>query len=637
MDSDSAELYNEHGESDASFNDIEESRYESESEDIFVNPNDFECCDDELGENNFKQFLADWAIKYCVPRTHLNSLLRGIKKHVEIPYDIDLDLPKDYRSLLKTPREMQKYISEAAGGKLAYFGIRTGLQRLVTEGFSFNGEREIKIVTFLDGFTPCNNRKKKFWCLLHAVHGDTDRNIFMSGLFVGPHEPNCFNEILEPFVNEFNELSRAPFLLDGLDYEIKLISGGPFVMDLPAKADAKNTKQSGYCCCDFCTQLGKYLDNKVILPHLTFTLRTDADFRARKQTWHHTGFSVLENIIDLDLVLHFPHDYMHLVLLGANKRVLFIYFSAQSDIHLTKPLQLKGIEIFESLAPSITKEFMWKPQELSKWDQFKAKEHRYFLLYAGVVVFKEILTPEHFENFLNLSLAIRILCSPDFATIDVLQEKASKMLYNFVYFLKYSVNENHLVRVIHGLLHLVEDCKRYGPLDTFSAFPYESYIYQLKRMLNSPNLPLEQIVRRYKEQEMMSFFTKPMNLRLQSGRLGPIHFEGPILGSCQQYHSVILNEYFVSRKHPDNTIMLYGRLVVDVVNIVQIKNVIYFVGRQYAKVENYFFTPMESSSLNIVLAKNLNQRLELFHKDRLYKKCIKFTRNDQNIIFPLIH
>lgn len=135
MDSDSAELYNEHGESDASFNDIEESRYESESEDIFVNPNDFECCDDELGENNFKQFLADWAIKYCVPRTHLNSLLKGIKKRVEIPFDIDLDLPKDYRSLLKTPREMQKYISEAAGGKFAYFGIRTGLQRLVTEGF----------------------------------------------------------------------------------------------------------------------------------------------------------------------------------------------------------------------------------------------------------------------------------------------------------------------------------------------------------------------------------------------------------------------------------------------------------------------------------------------------------------------
>lgn len=627
----------EYGENDIIINN-DESRFESDSEDIFVDPNDFEKCEESpSSENNFKRFLIDYAIKFCVPRTHLNALLKGIKTHIEIPFNINLDLPKDYRSLLKTPRNASKYITEASGGKFAYFGIKDGLQRLVNEGYRFEGNREIKLVTFLDGFTPCNNRKNKFWSLLHAVHGDADHHIFMSGIYVGKQEPNPFNDILDQFVKEFNELSAAPFELEGLDFKIKLVRGGPFVMDLPAKADAKNTKQSGYCCCDFCVQIGKWVENKVVLPHLTFKARTNDDFRSRKQPWHHNGFTVLENILDLDLVLFFPHDYMHLVLLGANKRVLGIYMSPKNDQCLPKQQRLLAGDIFESLSTSITKEFMWQPQDLSKWEQFKAKEHRYFLLYAGVVVFKEVLPEEDFKNFMNLSLAIRILCSPDLAKDPIWLKRAENMLYNFVFFLKHSISESHLVRVIHGLLHLVDDAKRYGPLDTFSAFPYESYIYQLKRMLNSPNLPLEQIVRRYKEQELMSFFTRPQNLRSQSGRLGQIHSEGPVLGPGEQHNSVILKEYFVSRSHPDNTIMLSGGEIVIVSNIIVKSNVIYFVGCRYDKVEDYFLSPMTSSGLNIVVAKNLLPKLELYHQERLYKKCINFRYNNQNIIFPLIH
>jgi len=47
----------------------------------------------------------------------------------------------------------------------------------------------------------------------------------------------------------------------------------------------------------------------------------------------------------------------------------------------------------------------------------------------------------------------------------------------------------------HGLIHLVQDARKYGALDSVSCFPIENYLGLLKRMVRRPQNPVEQIVR----------------------------------------------------------------------------------------------------------------------------------------------
>lgn len=50
---------------------------------------------------------------------------------------------------------------------------------------------------------------------------------------------------------------------------------------------------------------------------------------------------------------------------------------------------------------------------------------------------------------------------------------------------------------IHGLLHLVEDYNKYGPLDNCSTFHFENYMKVIKSMLRKPDKPLKKVIMRY--------------------------------------------------------------------------------------------------------------------------------------------
>lgn len=53
---------------------------------------------------------------------------------------------------------------------------------------------------------------------------------------------------------------------------------------------------------------------------------------------------------------------------------------------------------------------------------------------------------------------------------------------------------------IHGLLYVVEDVKRFGQLDAYSAFPYENNMSIFIKYCRKPDLPLQQIANRRAKQ-----------------------------------------------------------------------------------------------------------------------------------------
>ena len=52
---------------------------------------------------------------------------------------------------------------------------------------------------------------------------------------------------------------------------------------------------------------------------------------------------------------------------------------------------------------------------------------------------------------------------------------------------------------MHAVIHLAEDVRKYGPLDNISAFPFESFLGRLKKLVRKPSRPLEQVVCRLSE------------------------------------------------------------------------------------------------------------------------------------------
>jgi len=586
---------------------------------------------------DFKAFLTNWALVNVTPRTHVTSLLKGIKEHIETPYGINLGIPCDYRSLLKTPRESDTILPAGTFGEFAYISLKDGISRVIRDGYTPEPGQALKLRTFVDAFCPQHKRTLKFWAVLHSIFDDELNRVFMSGLYCGTQNPSPFNDILADFVREFNEL-KEEFKIDNFDHPLRLQSGGPYIQDIPAKADVKSIKPSGFFSCDKCTSKGKW-DRGTYFPDLTFTLRTNEHFRLRlNPLHHHPERSILEEINDVDMVADFTCDYLHFVLHGATKKYLKLYFVSPSKVRLSKHIRDQAYSIFESIAVSITAEFQWKPRELEKFETFKAKEFRYFLLYAGIVVMKELLPSNEYASFLNLSLAIRILCSQELVKEEMWLGRADKMLFQFVKFIKW-IGERNVVRVVHGLLHLVADCRRYGSLDNFSAFYFESYQGRLGRLINGPAMKLQQIVKRYKEEDAVGLSRKETSRKKNEVVLGKKHNNGPLVNASveEQYNSVEFHGYLVSCKAPNNTIMRTNATVVKVQNIFKRDNVLYFVGKTYINHYDYFTRPRPSSSFNIIASDgNLGPLIE-FPITECFKKCICFERNDHKVFIPLLH
>jgi hypothetical protein len=134
----------------------------------------------------------------------------------------------------------------------------------------------------------------------------------------------------------------------------------------------------------------------------------------------------------------------------------------------------------------------------------------------------------------------------------------------------------HLVSYnIHGLIHLVDDYKQYGPLDNCSTFPFENYMKVLKSMLRQPNKPLEQVVMRYNENEI---FSPNKNITVQSGDngilLGP-HNDGHLLNGSinSQFNSLIFNSFkFKSKVDADSYFISKNNEIIKLINIAHSHN-----------------------------------------------------------------
>lgn len=84
-----------------------------------------------------------------------------------------------------------------------------------------------------------------------------------------------------------------------------------------------------------------------------------------------------------------------------------------------------------------------------------------------------VLSDHCFKNVMGLSIALTILLTPGFGEFA---PYARSLLEYFVKSFEQIYGQHLVSSNIHGLIHLVDDYERYGPLDLCSTFPFENYM-----------------------------------------------------------------------------------------------------------------------------------------------------------------
>lgn len=144
-------------------------------------------------------------------------------------------------------------------------------------------------------------------------------------------------------------------------------------------------------------------------------------------------------------------------------------------------------------------------------------------------------------HFLTLHVIVRILSSQDLN--EYVTYTQDLILFFIKIFMKLYRVKN-MSHNIHNLIHLVDDVKKFGPLNNFSAFKFENYMQILKKYIRKADKSLQQVIWRYIEKEINSDSSTILSHSvLVHPNLISLHQNGPLISNCKnpQYKIVKYN------------------------------------------------------------------------------------------------
>lgn len=580
------------------------------------------------------QDLRDWIIHHNVDTVKVNSLLRIFKYHGHN------ELPKDSRTLLKTLRHTSG-ISKVANGEYWHIGLKIGLKVFLDLHPAY--DEDISFATNIDGIPLTESSSTNFWPILVGVFSFKKGivgDIFPVGVFCGDTKPGSLDEYLDPFIQELLDLNESGFEFGGKNFKCNLY--GPFILDTPARSFVKNTKgHTGYYSCDKCTIQGYMVNhNMVFLEDLSeenLSLRTNTSFRNQDNEEHHLrgARSPLE-VLDMDLVVQFPLDYMHLVCLGVTKRFLRFWIKKGKFVVRLSSRQINEISSrLNKCRRYIPSEFARKPRSLKHVDRWKATEFRQFLLYTGPVVCNGIVLNDVMDHFRLLQCAIYILASPSFS--KTLLDYAAQLLKLYVSSCSDFYGEKFVSLNVHSLTHLAADVKRFGPLDAYSAFPFENHLQFLKKKLRSPNKPLQQLCKRLNEgQKLFAKKSKVVDLLLKQPFLDR---STNIPDNVQSFKKLQTPNYSLTTRSADSCVKLSTGEVIKIKHIYRTNDKEIMLAGSLCKYHDDIFKyPLPSSALGMFVSK-ISKRVKSYPFNLFEQKCF-FSFNENNSIasiIPVLH
>ena len=173
------------------------------------------------------------------------------------------------------------------------------------------------------------------------------------------------------------------------------------------------------------------------------------------------------------------------------------------------------------------------------------------------------------------------------------------MLKLFVEHLSQLYGSNIVGYNVHNLIHLADDAKNHGPLDSISAFPFENFMSSLLKKVRKPSMPLEQVVRRWfevtrnnKQKACVTGTTPTVCKPYHSG------YVPPQVLFCSQFTELEMNGFTINLNPRNNCVTIHNDLVL-VCNILTIDSTVFIVCQRFCNKNSFFEYPVHSDFLRI--------------------------------------
>ena len=597
--------------SDNDYGYIARPRRESSDEEVL---NDEEVSDEpdeiipDLGSK-----LQELITEDSVPHRTANKLLAILREQGH-------RLPKDARTLLKTPRAVE--VQNKCGGQFKHFGLETGIATCIATSNNFHIKHDqVALKLNIDGIPLFKSNTIEFWPILCQF---ADFEPFIVSLYCGTTKPNPLEDFLADFIEELNSITENGITVKGKDFKVSVRC---FICDAPARAMLKKIKgHSGYHACERCTIQGQYekevkkgpgdekkKSGRVVLiarEGEVIHKRSDGGFANSQYPNHQMGESPLNaiNVIDIGLITMFVLDYMHLVCLGVVKRTLTFLKQGPYICRISALNKATLSENLTALQGHIPSEFAREPRPLEDLDRWKATEFRQFLLYTGPLVLKDVVKPDVYHHFLTLSVAMSILLQTDSKKRRDNLNYARELLVFFAEESTKLYGRTYPVYNVHSLTHLVDDVRNFNcSLNDISAFPFENYLQQVKKMVRNGRNPIAQVTKRLNEKLTLSNESCSRNMTISTSQKD----------SCVVLHD---DSYAFVKEKKDN-----GTLLVDILR----KKSLHPIYRE----------PCSSLLINVGTTnlKRTQMTRKLITRDEISRKGACLPYKDGVALFPLLH
>ena len=235
----------------------------------------------------------------------------------------------------------------------------------------------------------------------------------------------------------------------------------------------------------------------MVFPFVSAPLRDDKSFRERADPDHHNYYSIIEELEPVDMVCDFPVDPMHLVHEGAGQKLIMLCME-DSHFKISPPSSRRVNDNIEALSKFTSRDFARRARKFSS--QMKATEWAQALGYTALSFLKIDCRPKNYTNLLSLHIAVKILTSKRFCYTH--NGYAKDLLKVFVLNSSILYGNAFVKCNINNLIHLSDDVMRFGPIYTFSAYPFENFLGIIKRLLLKSERPLQQIIKRLYEMKI---------------------------------------------------------------------------------------------------------------------------------------
>lgn len=329
------------------------------------------------------------------------------------------------------------------------------------------------------------------------------------------------------------------------------------------------------------------------------------------------------------MVGFFPVEYLHLLLIGVMKKLLTIWVHGKKNYKA----KLSALDITQ-ISEKLIQAGKTKPAEINRpsrgldcLSDWKATEFRTFLLKTGPVVMRGHLSEEAYNHFLALHCATTICCSESLLSyINVAKYLYKEFVDKFGEIYRdesYSYN-------VHSVIHITIDVERFGVLDNFSAFPGESNLASIKRMLRGGFKPLQQIVNRIYERESVEMYQAQAQATLASApqKIG-LHKD-----------ILTLKDLRLDSSEKNRWILTKNNCVVKIKGFSQVdtKTKIHGAILKKKKQRDLYDVPIMSSKLSIFASKLDEEKDVTIDIDELHCKLFKIqVSSDEFAFFPLSH